>query len=974
MVVMVIFGIAFTAGVVHCLYAIIMCTGGDHAYGIRDGRRGAEMSQGSTWHRWDFHLHTPFSILNNQFGDPNDENTWETYVSKIEELADKYQISAIGITDYFLLDGYKKVIEYQNAGKLSDLFLFPNLEYRINTIVNNKRLNFHVLFSPELDVQLIEEQFIGRLDFVHQDHPGEHADRRAPTRANLSAFGKDLRMQHQGFEKNNDLEIGIMNAVVNPDDIKEALLSDMRFKGKYLLVLAEENLSVMDWHGQNHATRKHLIQMSHAVFSSNSNTRDFLLGHKHDSLSEYLDEFKTQKPCIWGSDAHDYSDRFLKPDGGRFCWIKAEVSWEGLRQILYEPEDRVRIQSESPEPEKSIYTIDHVTLSQKKINDTLGVADIELALNHNLVTIIGGRGSGKTALLDLIAYCFHDGADLQSSELSFVSRIGAAIPQVDIKLASGDRCTKSESNLEYYFERSNITYLKQNHFDEYTANPNKLYEHIFDIVFRSSGGSKQEFSKFDEEIRSKLEAVHRINVDIDSLSRRVQDELPKEEESLKKKRGEVEDFKQRLEQQQSKQSASGEISKKLTSDIKLIHRHREQLQRLLGAHKQVIKYTKEYRAQLAASRQIINDTPVETDLGLKAISFSTIEEVVSALTGDIISNIRTIEVALNDLDEKERTTKKKIGELDGIEREIAKLQQSVDRAEAEAKQIEANIHSLNEMKKRILELQEERTALFSDALRIATKQRVYLQERIGAFNQFHSNVLQGINFQATIDTTLLLDGYLSRILDKIDRRSHSEVDIKTRLKKVIDAANTALNSPDQGPDQGIAPLVRIASALEQLANETKIKSTVQESELLNALFNRFFQIGLLIQFNGRSLESLSMGERAVVLLKILLNTGENPLLIDQPEEHLDNRYIYNELVPAFRAAKAKRQIIIATHNANLVVNADAEQVIVAQYLDGTISYRSGALENDDTRELIKDILEGGEQAFRKREEKYGHRF
>ena len=955
---------------INCLYAIILRTKIDRVCDMRAVRKEGEMSRGSTWHRWDFHLHTPHSILNNQFGDPNDEMTWETYVTKIEEFAGRYQISAIGITDYFLLDGYKKVMQYQKTGRLSGLFLFPNIEFRINRIVNNKRLNFHVLFSPELDPELIEEQFIRRIDFVHQDHPGGYADRRAPTRVNLTAFGRNLRKQHEGFKDYSDLQTGIMNAVVNPEDIKNVLLNDLRFKGKYLIILAEENLSLMDWDGQHHATRKQLLQMSHAVFSSNPNTRDFLLGHKHDSLSEYLDEFKTQKPCIWGSDAHDYSDRFLKPDGDRFCWIKAELSWEGLRQILYEPEDRVRIQTESPESEKSIYTLDRVTLSQKKINDTLSVADVELALNHNLVTIIGGRGSGKTALLDLIAYCFKDGADLQSSELSFVSRIGGAIPLVDIELASGERCTKSEGNPDYFYESSDLTYLKQNHFDEYTANPDRLYEHIFDIVFLYSGGSKQEFDKFDEEIRSKLEEVHRINVEIDNSSRRVQEELPKEEVSLKKKLGEVRDYKQRLEQQQSKQSASGEISKKLTSDIKLIHTQREQLQRLLEAHEQVIQHTKEYSTHLENSKHIISHAPVEGDLGLKAISFSTIEDAVNAFTRDINSNIRTIKKALEGLDKRAQAIKSKIDALDGIEREVAELQQSVDRAEAEVRQIEANIHNLKIIKKNIFKMQKERDALFTDALRKATEQRAYLQEQIEAFNEAAGALLHGIDFQAIIDTQILLSNYLSKIVDKVDRRTHSEADITERLEKVVAAAHTALNSPERSAPS----LKQIAADLEQLASQTKIKSTVQRSELLNALFDRFFQKGLRIRFNGRPLESLSMGERAVVLLKILLNTDDKPLLIDQPEEHLDNRYIYNELVPAFRAAKTKRQIIIATHNANLVVNTDAEQVIVAQYHDGIISYKSGALENDDTRELIKDILEGGEQAFRKREEKYGHRF
>lgn len=113
-----------------------------------------------------------------------------------------------------------------------------------------------------------------------------------------------------------------------------------------------------------------------------------------------------------------------------------------------------------------------------------------------------------------------------------------------------------------------------------------------------------------------------------------------------------------------------------------------------------------------------------------------------------------------------------------------------------------------------------------------------------------------------------------------------------------------------------------------------------------------------------------MGERAVVLLKIVLSLGDKPLLIDQPEEHLDNRYVYSELVPTIRDIRKKRQVIIATHNANLVVNTDAEQIIVADYSDGIIHYTSGALEDIEIRESIKSILEGGDEAFKKREQKY----
>ena len=119
------------------------------------------------------------------------------------------------------------------------------------------------------------------------------------------------------------------------------------------------------------------------------------------------------------------------------------------------------------------------------------------------------------------------------------------------------------------------------------------------------------------------------------------------------------------------------------------------------------------------------------------------------------------------------------------------------------------------------------------------------------------------------------------------------------------------------------------------------------------------------------MEKLSIGQKGTVLLKLMLAEGDYPLLIDQPEENLDNNFIYNDLVKAIRDAKNNRQIIIATHNANLVVNTDAEQIIVANYIDNKIFYKSGSLENLTIKNEITSLLEGGEEAFKKREEKYG---
>jgi hypothetical protein len=130
-----------------------------------------------------------------------------------------------------------------------------------------------------------------------------------------------------------------------------------------------------------------------------------------------------------------------------------------------------------------------------------------------------------------------------------------------------------------------------------------------------------------------------------------------------------------------------------------------------------------------------------------------------------------------------------------------------------------------------------------------------------------------------------------------------------------------------------------------------------------------------IRYDGIDIQKLSPGTRGVVLVLLYLaldDSDERPLIIDQPEENLDPQSIYDELVPLFRLAKRRRQIIMVTHNANLVVNTDADQIVIAKVgahdRPGLppITYIAGGLEEPGIRKAVCDILEGGEIAFRDR--------
>jgi hypothetical protein len=117
--------------------------------------------------------------------------------------------------------------------------------------------------------------------------------------------------------------------------------------------------------------------------------------------------------------------------------------------------------------------------------------------------------------------------------------------------------------------------------------------------------------------------------------------------------------------------------------------------------------------------------------------------------------------------------------------------------------------------------------------------------------------------------------------------------------------------------------------------------------------------------------ALSEGQRNTVLLNLMLARGEGPIVIDQPEDELDSSFIYRTLVQDLRAAKSKRQLIVATHNANLPVNADAEQIYALEARDGRGKRRAqGGLDRKGVAEAVLDIMEGSEQAFKQRSEKY----
>ncbi len=436
-------------------------------------------NKGSEWNKWDMHIHTPDSILNNGFGD-----NWDEYVKKLFKSAIKEKIVAIGITDYFSIDGYKKIKQdyLSNEVKLQELFaedeiekirnifVFPNIEFRINKLVIgkerdlkwNRKVNFHVVFSDKVSTEDIEENFLNLLKFEDTGVGDGTPQSISLTKRNLTELGERLIQTQADFSSYSPLYVGTLNASVDDTEIVKILSSqNSKFKGEYLLALpADEDLSIVSWSSQGHLSRKVLFQKSHIVFSANQGTVDFSLGYKHQSVEKFKEEFKNTKPCLWGSDAHDF-EKLFKPDEDRFTWIKAIPSFEGLKQVVYEPEDRVKIQLNIPEEKTPYLVIDKV-----RFIDSTGQKEYQpdwIELNQNLNTIIGGKSSGKSLLLYHIAKAIDPLQVAQKTKLIEGSNYRDFIQDhpfdLEVNWKNGD-INKLSSDEE---RKSQITYIPQLH-------------------------------------------------------------------------------------------------------------------------------------------------------------------------------------------------------------------------------------------------------------------------------------------------------------------------------------------------------------------------------------------------------------------------------------------------------------------------------------------------------------------------------
>jgi len=357
------------------------------AQGMPDSDR--VFSPGSTWRRWDPHIHAPGTILEDEFDGPD---VWEEYLARIESATPT--VVALGITDYWSLDLYEQVVAEKAKGRLPEVeLLFANVELRLAVATGSgSAVNAHLLISPE-DADHVAEarRFLSSLTFKAK------REVYSCTRGDLVKLG---RAHDKGaIEETAALRVGTTQFKTTATELREAIAASEWAQKNIVVAVAAttgSGTSGMKGDASMASTRQEIERLAGVIFSGTPSDRAFWLGDGKDSLADLREKYNGAKPCLHGSDAHKL-ERVCAPDKDRFTWIKGDPTFEALRQALIEPAARVYVGPSPPDgplPYRVIRAIE--------LRGADWCTPTRFDLNPGLVGIIGARGSGKTALVDLI--------------------------------------------------------------------------------------------------------------------------------------------------------------------------------------------------------------------------------------------------------------------------------------------------------------------------------------------------------------------------------------------------------------------------------------------------------------------------------------------------------------------------------------------------------------------------------------------
>jgi hypothetical protein len=948
--------------------------------------------KGSIWRKWDLQAHTIFD---------------DDYVSLGQYYKEIKQANPSGWQQYIAkLGGEDNALLYDSKG------------YFTNTSISkqDKCLNYVRNYFAFIDIFNPELECIGISDHNYFDECllDTFIDYSKKSRCNVIP-GVEINCQgihmllyfHDNLYQKDNFSAGIHTFLIkfniNNHKNKEGALTTTSVDIKDVLDEVKKNDGIVIYPHCN--SNNGLFQertstdRTHLADIFNHQKVNLLQSQNNQSLITVAELIKSKPTltskycCHISSDCKSLRDIGKCDKDGNYLWIKADPTFEGLKQIIYEPEQRIFIAPQKPGEKKSYFVIDKVRFMDSP--SELQFSSDPIEINQNLTTIIGGKSTGKSLLLHYIAKTIDpqevknrttaDGSPILydfDSSVDFNFEVTWKDGQCSL-LKTLEESTESES------KQRKILYIPQKYLNSLSETNIKSREALNEFVLNVILQNPAINEKYQETMLGIKEIAKSIPAGINDLFID-QEDINNIEEELKQ----IGDQKGIINYIQTLQKEADTIKVKSG----LSNEQMTQYEDLVGKEKNINtqisnleedkKTIKNLNLILMSKIEDIHTTISETEISLNDPGIRSLFNTELKVTDSFDSTVKS--AALNLITAIEEKRNNYNSELTLTRANIAPLLAKVHlQSELQKKddEIKEEQKKLNEIAIKQKNLKIKKTS-FKKKVKVAInsyKQIIAIYEDLqNEFIKFGSKFGDiSLGVFVNFNQNAFNFGVVNEYLNKNDlKRAITEIEWGEEFIYKYDSTKHIEN---------------ITTILERLlAGKIKTVKNRQAKDAVIKLLENYYYFDFRIFYKNDSFDKMSPGKKGLVLLQLLidLSNEEWPILLDQPEDDLDNRSVYADLVEFLKKKKLQRQIIIVTHNPNLVVGADAEETIVANQSGQEVgrenkSYRfeyvSGALENTfelspaqepaillrkGIRQHVCEILEGGKEAFQKREQKY----
>lgn len=632
---------------------------------------------------------------------------------------------------------------------------------------------------------------------------------------------------------------------------------------------------------------------------------------------------------------------------GRVTFVKiGDFNFEALKYALIDNDNRVR-PKEKPEINNAFI---------KSIAFEGGLLDRkEINFSPELNNFIGIRGSGKSSIIEILRYTLGISLGNQASDREYKNSL------IEHVLKSGGKVIttvvnahKKECRIEkIYGQREDIfengIRIDAPNIDTVFKTPvyfgqkdlsNKNIDFEADLVKKLIGnkleGMKSEIAKKIVAIEDTIIASKKLD-NLDELKKEIASSIKDAEYKLKlyKEKG-VED---KLRQQS-----------RFDSDIRRFNDSLNEVSKFKVEIGTIINNFSPFFNQTTFKSEENKDIFVEAENILKqlAMEFNKLS--------DIKTETGKHEVALKELYKKLQEKKESLKEeFAKIKREIAIPNLNPDEFLKLIRQIETSKLKLIEIEKSEKKKFEYQTSLnnkVSELNNLWHEEYKILEKEVGRINEYENSLSISVEYKGRKD---IFDAKLREIFKGTGIRGATYDSITSKYKDFIEIYRNTEN------------LNSSLNISENLLAEYKKRFYENLSELLTFRVDDKFTI----KYNDKPLKDHSLGQRATALILFLLAQKETDILIiDQPEDDLDNQTIYEDVIKEVKSLKGKMQFVFATHNANIPVLGDSEKIISCKYTESKIDVHDGTIDNPSIQKEIVTIMEGGEEAFNRRKNIY----